>query len=299
MKETTPSVTALLVAFARSAYTSAPAPLNVAPDPVAGTLLPAGISHLARATAVAWRIPALTHGVLHAAGLGFLHHVALRTAAIDGEVAAAFSRWPDDAQLVVLGAGLDSRAWRLDALSRANVFEVDHPATQGYKRSHTAALRPMARSLRFVTVNFERDSLQECLAAAGHRTDAPTFWLWEGVTQYLHPAAIRATLTAVRARSSASSRLALTYATEADVALAPGISTLLHAAARIAGESLHGLMPSRQMHTLVEEHGFTVCSDTDGIEWATRFAPTLRRPPSRARERLLVAQVPGAYTSQA
>ncbi|MEI8259783.1 MAG: SAM-dependent methyltransferase, partial [Deltaproteobacteria bacterium] len=209
MDDRLPSLTALVVAFARAAYTSAPMALRVAPDPVARRLLPPVISHLAWAMPFAWRAPRVTQRALQLLGLGFLDHVALRTAAIDAALTAAVVGGV--AQVVILGAGLDARAYRMGELSGAVVFEVDHPSTQRYKRRHIAGIAPLAREVRFVTVDFERDDPGALLAASGHDASAATFWLWEGVTPYLRPAAIEATLAMIRARSAPGSIVALTY----------------------------------------------------------------------------------------
>jgi methyltransferase (TIGR00027 family) len=98
-------------------------------------------------------------------------------------------------QLVILGAGYDSYAWRRpDVLDRLTVFEVDHPATQARKRAVTASFAPGAPPVRFVAVDFERQVLADALAEAGWRADEPTFFTWQGVTMYLTDAATFATL---------------------------------------------------------------------------------------------------------
>jgi methyltransferase (TIGR00027 family) len=130
-----------------------------------------------------------------------------RTVVLDEAIAAA----PDFSQLVILGAGLDSRAWRLPRLAGKRVFEVDHPATQSWKKSQTQGLRSQADEVHFVPVDFERDKLSECLAKAGHSPNERTFWLWEGVTMYLDREAIGATLASAASRSAPGSTLALTY----------------------------------------------------------------------------------------
>ncbi len=121
--------------------------------------------------------------------------MALRTLAIDGALVEALKRGAT--QLVILGAGLDGRAFRMPELKDVRVFEVDHPATQAYKRERLAALTPTASNVAFVAVDFERDSLNDALAAAGHRAEVPTVWVWEGVIVYLTDAALRATLNVV------------------------------------------------------------------------------------------------------
>ena len=114
-------------------------------------------------------------------------------------------------QVVLLGAGLDTRAWRLAPLGEARVFEVDHPDTQKDKRQQVAALPEPAVPVTWVSVDFERAELGAALAAAGHRADAPTVWVWEGVVTYLTDSALRDTLATIRARSRPGSLLILHY----------------------------------------------------------------------------------------
>jgi methyltransferase (TIGR00027 family) len=68
-------------------------------------------------------------------------------------------------QLVVLGAGLDGRAWRLSELTEVDVFEVDHPASQRDKCARIGDLQPVSRSLRYVPVDLVHDPLDVALAA--------------------------------------------------------------------------------------------------------------------------------------
>jgi methyltransferase (TIGR00027 family) len=109
------------------------------------------------------------------------------------------------AQLVILGAGYDSFAWRRpDLLDRLTVFEIDHPATQARKRAVTAELAPGEPPVRFVPVDFERDRLEDALAGAGWQPGEPTFFTWQGVTMYLTDAATFATLGFVAAAAPGS-----------------------------------------------------------------------------------------------
>lgn len=103
------------------------------------------------------------------------------------------------AQYVVLGAGYDSFALRRgDLADRLTVFEVDHPATQAFKRERLAAGGvPEPAHVRYVPVDFEVDRLEVRLAEAGWRRDRPTFFSWLGVTMYLSDAATFATLELV------------------------------------------------------------------------------------------------------
>jgi methyltransferase (TIGR00027 family) len=212
---------------------------------------------------------------VNAASLGLVDHLELRTRAIDDAVSAAVQAGAR--QLVVLGAGLDARAWRMDGLSDVVVFEVDHPATQRYKRARVGELACRARELRFVPIDFERESLEAVLSAAGHEPDARTVWVWEGVTPYLQREAVRATLGTVARRSSPGSRLAVTYATPEAV---PSLSSLIGVALlgfRLIGEPLVGLISTRAMHDELEGAGLHVPEDTSPADWARAFGSSKKR----------------------
>jgi methyltransferase (TIGR00027 family) len=98
-------------------------------------------------------------------------------------------------QCVLLGAGLDSLAFRSPAVGALRVFEVDHPATQAWKRERLAAAAiPVAPAVIFVPVDFTVDSLRGRLEEGGFDWSRPAFVTWIGVTQYLAAAAIGSTL---------------------------------------------------------------------------------------------------------
>jgi methyltransferase (TIGR00027 family) len=98
-------------------------------------------------------------------------------------------------QMVILGAGLDTYAWRSG--SGVRVFEVDHPATQQWKRERVAALSlRQPETLTWVPVDFEEQSLAQELSGAGLSRDN-TFVSWLGVVHYLTHDAIVATLRAL------------------------------------------------------------------------------------------------------
>jgi methyltransferase (TIGR00027 family) len=102
-------------------------------------------------------------------------------------------------QYVLLGAGLDSFAYRDGPLAgRVRVFEVDHPASQEFKRAALAAARvEVPDSVRYVPADLARDPLIQCLAAAGFDAAAPAVIAWLGVTMYLTAQAVAETLAAV------------------------------------------------------------------------------------------------------
>jgi methyltransferase (TIGR00027 family) len=101
-------------------------------------------------------------------------------------------------QYVLLGAGLDSFAYRSPLARRLRVFEVDHPSTQALKRQRLAdaAIR-VPDQLSFVAVDFAVDSVAERLREMGFDRSRPAFVSWLGVTQYLTESAIGTTLDAI------------------------------------------------------------------------------------------------------
>lgn len=286
MRPGRPSFTAQLVAAARAVYTEAPASLAVLHDPLAVGLLAEPLRTAARALLALPGGPTLAHHVTSRVSWGLAPTVPLRTAAIDEELralAAAGVR-----QLVLLGAGLDARAWRLPELRDTVVFEVDHPSTQAHKRERVAEEPPLARELRFVSVDFERDRLEARLRAAGLDTAAPSAWVWEGVTMYLPHAAIAHTIGAVAALAAPGSALLTTY-----LPLDHGTPLARRLGAGLAlavGERLRGAIAPEALAGLLAERGFEVERDEDARTWAARYWPASEAQRVGAWERLAVAR---------
>jgi methyltransferase (TIGR00027 family) len=125
--------------------------------------------------------------------------VVTRSRYLEDEVNEAVRRGVS--QYVILGAGLDSFAYRRPELAKVlHIFEVDHPATQAWKRARLrAASVELPANLSLVPVDFEKESLIEKLRMSGYRTDAPALFSWLGVTMYLSNDAIFGTLRTVAA----------------------------------------------------------------------------------------------------
>ena len=118
-------------------------------------------------------------------------------------------------QLVILGAGYDSRAYRFrDAIEACGgrAFEVDAPATLAKKReSVVRVFGALPRHVSYVEVDFNRDALEKKLTAAGFDPSARTVYTWEGVTFYISAAAVDAVLAFIREHSGAGSGVVLDY----------------------------------------------------------------------------------------
>jgi len=115
-------------------------------------------------------------------------------------------------QFVILGAGFDTRAFRLPDASRVRCFEVDTPATQSVKRDTLRKAGIDSSHVTFVSADFERDDWLELLVGAGFDMDKPALFLWEGVMVYLDSDAVEATLRKI-ASTAKGSAVAFDYFT--------------------------------------------------------------------------------------
>lgn len=276
------------VALLRGVASTARAPFRGVHDPLAASLLPRPIGRL---PALLGRAPTAARWLSG----GLLDHVALRTAAIDDEVRTAIAERAGprsgSRQLVILGAGLDARAYRMPELGSAVVFEVDHPATQAQKRERLGDRAPTARDVRFVAVDFAADDLDARLDEAGHDRRAPTIWIWEGVMPYLPIEAARATLAIVSARSAEGSTLLLTYLTPEHVRVPSRLLPIVQRAFAVLGEPLRTPLPTPTMHALLVAHELTPVRDTGSPDWA-RAHLRAARPVLEITERLVVSVRP-------
>lgn len=175
------SKTALRVGIRRAAHQVMEKP-RILEDPIAVRLVGPGYARdMKRAS--------------HKVGRDFRAFMAARSRYVEDRLAEAVSRGV--AQYVILGAGLDTFAYR-NPFPSLRVFEVDFPATQQWKREMLQAAKiALPGNLTFVPLDFEHKALAEGLAEAGFDAGAPSFFSWLGVVPYLTLAAFRATLGVV------------------------------------------------------------------------------------------------------
>ena len=199
--------------------------------------------------------------------------VVARTRLIDEAIAAAL---PGVQQVLILGAGFDSRAYRLAQLRDVAVFEVDHPATQEAKRR---ILRrgsvQIPASVRFVPVEFGVDDPVAKLAESGFVSGKPTLILWEGVTNYLDPVSVDATFRFLASAIASGSTVLFTYVDRAMLdgsAVFEGAATTLRAVRKVGEPFTFGLNP-KEVAGYLRDRGFEMESDTVVRDAAKRFYP--------------------------
>lgn len=177
------------------------------------------------------------------------------------------------AQLVVLGAGLDTFAYR-NPHSTLKVFEVDHAGTQEWKRKQLAVTGIVApEALTYVAVDFEHDDLMEHLTAAGLDPQQRTFFLWLGVVPYLTRQAIEATLKAT-ASLAGGAEIAFDYGEPPDN-LSPEMREIHERRAKYLadlGEPFLSMFASDDLHGMLRAAGYSQINDLDAGDMIERFA---------------------------
>lgn len=264
------SKTAAYVALYRAIETTEMrrAPLFV--DPYAKRFLPRGLVWAERAARVRPLRRALERYADHRAP-GARSSAIGRTRFIDDLVRAHVAK--GTAQLVLLGAGFDTRAHRMPELIDARVFEVDRVETQRVKRARMEdAFDPRKARVTYVPVDFQKDDLGARLRASGWRPDEPTLFVWEGVTNYLSEAAVRDVLRFV-GTTAPGSGIVFTYIHRGVVdgtARFVGSAKLVENVQRLGEPWTFGLFPS-EVASFVTEHGLTLDENLGADEYRRRY----------------------------
>jgi methyltransferase (TIGR00027 family) len=293
VKEGRASRTAEHNALFRALESSLPEARRLFEDPLARSFLSSDLALVGRLGAlpgfrglVPWLIDKRWPGVRSS--------VVARTRLIDDAIAASLSEHIE--QLVVLGAGFDSRAYRLPGLERVSVFEVDHPATQAIKQSRLSrSFATLPKHVRFVASDFGEGDLESAMAAAGYRESARSFILWEGVTNYLTEAAVDATLRWC-SRASVGSLLLFTYV-HRDVLTRPsafvGTERLFASLDKVGEKLTFGIEPS-QLGAFLAKRGLSLESDMGAMEYRELyFGEAARRMRGHEFYRVARARVAG------
>ena len=254
----------------RTVESSLPAGARLFEDPMAKHFLEWPLS----AVRPLCRLPGGSHlacRIIDGRWPGVRTSVAARTRLIDDTLATL-----DDeqlGQLVVLGAGFDTRAYRIPRLRSIPVFEVDHPDTQAAKRDVLRRTLPVIPdNVAFVGLDFATDSLGESLSRAGYSTDLPTVILWEGVTNYLTAEAFFTTLDWC-ARAATQEVLLFTYV-HANVLRSPEAfagARRLHATLDKAGERFTFGMEPTEMKDHLADRSMQLEWDLGCTEYRERY----------------------------
>jgi methyltransferase (TIGR00027 family) len=200
--------------------------------------------------------------------------IAIRSRIAEDALAAAVQNGVR--QLVVLGAGLDTYAYRAPPADDLRIFEVDHPSTQVWKRERLAAAAiAVPATLRFVPIDFERETLADGLAAAGFDPAQQTFFTWLGVVPYLTEQAVFSTLGFI-AGLPGGAHVVFDYVNPTASIVEPGHRGAHEAlAARVAalGETIQCHFDTQELRARLAALGFRDVEDLGPGQITQRFFP--------------------------
>jgi methyltransferase (TIGR00027 family) len=248
MKRTQASITAQGIAFVRALESSKPAGERICYDPLARQLISPAFYLLCK----------LSAGYAERKGPGVLGFLAARCRYIDDYLQACLETGLD--QLVILGAGLDSRAYRFEQLAgRVRVFEVDHPATQQVKiRKLAKVLGKLPEHVTHVPIDFNEETLQK-LFDFDYNPQVKTLFIWEGVVHYITAEAVDQTLESVLKNSAPGSSIIFDYVYTSALTAARkrGEIVRMQRAKRYTGEGLVFGIEEGQIEAFLRVRGYT------------------------------------------
>ncbi|MFN2183052.1 MAG: SAM-dependent methyltransferase [Anaerolineae bacterium] len=209
---------------------------------------------------------------------GSLGSILCRTRYLDDVLRRSLAQGLD--QVVILGAGFDTRAYRIDGMDSVRVFEVDLPGWRQAKQARLeAVLGAVPANVSLVGIDFDRQDLGDALSAAGFRSGERTLFIWEGVTQYLTASAVSSTLAFVSGVSGDRSSIVFTYVRRGivDGSERPEwMGALLSFASKVGSPMTFGL-DQAELPGHLAERGLSLVDDVGATEYQARYLQPVGR----------------------
>jgi methyltransferase (TIGR00027 family) len=258
VKQKHSSTTAEGMALVRAIESARPEGKRICYDPIARSLVPGFAFTLSKLV--------IDSGIYGKIAPGWIEFLTARERYIDDFLKARLSEGLD--QVVILGAGFDTRAYRVAGIEKTRVFEVDHPDTQDEKlRRLKKVIVPLPSHVTFVPADFNTQSLGERLFASGYDERGKTLFIWQGVTVYLTAEGVDSTLAFMANHSGPGSAVIFDYLyneTLRDTSR-PDIRRI-HQAARVTGEGYLFGIDEGKIEPFVTQRGFHDVRNADAEE---------------------------------
>lgn len=254
MRKNSPSLTAAGIALARAVESEKPAEERICYDPYARQFIPAWMYHLLGLF--------IKVGYAELRGPGVIGFLVVRERYIDDVLQNFLNEGLQ--QLVILGAGYDSRAYRLDLPAELKIFEVDHPVTQSAKQEKLYRIfGRIPEHVRYIPVNFNTQGLSERLLSSGYDQNLLSLFIWQGVTMYLAPEGVATTLAFVAQNAAPGSAIVFDYIYQA---VLDGIQkqseiSNIRRYRFMTGEGLTFGIPEGKAGAFLRAHGFQQVKD--------------------------------------
>ena len=202
MRKNRSSLTAAGIALMRAIESEKPADERICYDPYARQFIPTWMYHIFGFF--------IKSGYAERRGPGVNGFLAVRDRYIDDVLIRFLEEGLE--QLVILGAGYDSRSYRFNLPGKMKTFEVDHPTTQLDKLKKVQAIfGKLPEHVSYVAIDFNTQTLQERLSAAEYDAQLKTLFVWQGVSMYLTNEAVDVTLRFVVNHSGPGSAIVFDY----------------------------------------------------------------------------------------
>ena len=161
-------------------------------------------------------------------------------------------------QVVILGAGFDTRAYRIPGIEKTHVFEIDHPATQAVKLEKLhEVIHTLPSHVTFVPVDFDTQSLDQRLLTNGYNEQGKTLFIWQGVTYFLTAQGVDNTLAFVAKHSGAGSSVIFDYFYNETLRdTKHGYGKAMRRAAKLSGEDYMFGIDEGQIEPFLTQRGF-------------------------------------------
>jgi len=209
---------------------------------------------------------------------GVVGNLLCRTRYIDDVLRDALRMGLD--QVVFLGAGFDTRPYRIQGIERTRVFEVDHPATQSEKEERLReTMGGIPPHVTLVPIDFDREGLEDVMTRAGLSSRARTLFVWEGVTQYISSDAVDATLRYISRRAGRKNGLVFTYVSQGIIdgsARSPEDEKIMSLAQRTGVPWVFGLDPEK-LTGFLAARGLDLVEHVGTDEYRERYLNPLGR----------------------
>jgi len=272
MKANTTSRTAQYMALFRAVETTRPKSKRLFTDPFAINFLDKRLQIVTKISALPF-IGQFIPSIIHKKGNGAISSGIARTKYIDDLLENSVKE--GSRQVIILGAGFDTRCIRLDFLKNASVIEIDHPDTSNYKANVLKkSVGHLPQNVTFQQADFNKQSLTEIASRAKINFSIPTTIIWEGVTNYLTKEAVDNTFAFTKMFSS-SFTIIFTYI-DKNVLENPnhfkGTEKIFANLKENEEEWIFGFDP-KKVRTYLQQYDLKLVEDLNAIEYRNRYMP--------------------------
>ena len=210
-------------------------------------------------------------------GPGVLGGLICRTRYIDDVLQSEIEKGIEN--IVILGAGLDSRPYRIPGIEDTKVYEVDMKPTQDHKKERIKKIfGSLPSHVTYVPIDFNTQALEQILGSKGLDISEPTFFIWEGVTQYITKKAVDSTLEYI-SKTAPKSSVVFTYALKSvvdGISNIKGSDYLIKGAKRAGHPWIFGLDPSN-IKQFLDQYNVSLVEDVGASYYQEKYLGPIGR----------------------